>query len=39
LDARTPQFIEAMVAETGAFRHGVGFNAHLGADMLRELLR
>ena len=36
LDARTPQFIEAMARETGASGMWAGFNAHLGADMLRE---
>ncbi|MBY4598176.1 aldehyde dehydrogenase [Ottowia caeni] len=36
LDARTPQFIEAMGAETGATAMWAGFNAHLSADMLRE---
>ncbi|MCJ0765617.1 aldehyde dehydrogenase [Variovorax terrae] len=36
LDARTPQFIEAMGAETGATAMWAGFNAHLAADMLRE---
>jgi len=36
LDARTPQFIEAMGAETGATALWAGFNVHLAADMLRE---
>ena len=36
LDARTPQFVEAMAAETGASAMWAGFNAHLAADMLRE---
>ncbi len=36
LDARTPKFVEAMAAETGASSMWAGFNAHLAADMLRE---
>lgn len=36
LDARTPDFIAAMAAETGATALWAGFNAHLAADMLRE---
>lgn len=36
LEAKTPQFIEAMAAETGASGQWGGFNVHLAADMLRE---
>ncbi len=36
LEAKTPQFVEAMAAETGATAMWVGFNAHLAAGMLRE---
>ncbi|MDB5946767.1 MAG: vanillin dehydrogenase [Ramlibacter sp.] len=36
LEARTPQFIEAMAAETGASAPWAGFNAHLAAGMLQE---
>ena len=36
LEARTPQFVAAMAAETGASAMWAGFNAHLAADMLRE---
>ncbi|QDF97812.1 salicylaldehyde dehydrogenase [Azoarcus sp. DD4] len=36
LEARTPDFIAAMRAETGASDVWAGFNCHLGANMLRE---
>ena len=36
LEARTPEFIAAMAAETGATALWAGFNAHLAAGMLRE---
>ncbi|MEZ5603431.1 MAG: aldehyde dehydrogenase [Burkholderiaceae bacterium] len=36
LEAKTPQFAEAMAAETGATAMWAGFNAHLAAGMLRE---
>ena len=36
LEARTPQFIEAMAAETGAAAPWAGFNVHLAAGMLQE---
>ena len=36
LEAKTPQFIAAMAAETGASGMWAGFNAHLAADMIRE---
>ena len=36
LDARTPEFAQAMALETGASAMWAGFNAHLGAGMLRE---
>ncbi len=36
LEARTPKFVEAMAAETGATAMWAGFNAHLAAGMLRE---
>ncbi|MCO5107913.1 MAG: aldehyde dehydrogenase [Burkholderiaceae bacterium] len=36
LEAKTPQFVEAMAAETGATAMWAGFNAHLAAGMLRE---
>ncbi len=36
LEARTPKFIEAMAAETGAGAPWAGFNAHLAASMLQE---
>lgn len=36
LAAKTPQFIEAVAAETGAPGMWAGFNAMLGASMLRE---
>lgn len=36
LEARTPQFIEIMAAETGAAAPWAGFNAHLAAGMLQE---
>lgn len=36
LAARTPDFIAAMRAETGASDVWAGFNCHLGANMLRE---
>jgi vanillin dehydrogenase len=36
LEALTPQFIEAMAAETGASGLWGGFNVHLAAGMLRE---
>ncbi|TFZ01252.1 aldehyde dehydrogenase [Ramlibacter rhizophilus] len=36
LEARTPQFAEAMAAETGASAAWAGFNAHLAAGMLQE---
>ncbi len=36
LEARTPKFVEAMAAETGATAMWAGFNAHLAASMLRE---
>ncbi|HSW24024.1 MAG TPA: aldehyde dehydrogenase [Burkholderiaceae bacterium] len=36
LDAKTPQFIEAMAAETGATGAWAGFNVFLAAGMLRE---
>jgi benzaldehyde dehydrogenase (NAD) len=36
LEAKTPQFIEAMAAETGASGMWAGFNVHLAAGMIRE---
>ncbi|KQY80942.1 aldehyde dehydrogenase [Pelomonas sp. Root1444] len=36
LQAKTPQFIEAVAAETGASAMWGGFNAHLAAGMLQE---
>ncbi|MBX3591858.1 MAG: aldehyde dehydrogenase family protein [Burkholderiaceae bacterium] len=36
LEAKTPHFVEAMAAETGATAMWAGFNAHLAAGMLRE---
>ncbi len=36
LEAKTPQFIEAMSTETGATAMWAGFNVHLAAGMLRE---
>jgi benzaldehyde dehydrogenase (NAD) len=36
LEARTPAFIEAMAAETGATALWAGFNVHLAAGMLQE---
>ena len=36
LEAKTPQFIEAMAAETGATGMWAGFNVFLAAGMLRE---
>ncbi|TKT77442.1 aldehyde dehydrogenase [Aquamicrobium sp. LC103] len=36
LEARTPDFIARMAAETGATPGWAGFNAHLAANMLRE---
>jgi benzaldehyde dehydrogenase (NAD) len=36
LEALTPQFIEAMAAETGASAPWAGFNVHLAAGMLQE---
>jgi acyl-CoA reductase-like NAD-dependent aldehyde dehydrogenase/ABC-type branched-subunit amino acid transport system ATPase component len=36
LEAKTPQFIEAMAAETGATARWAGFNVHLAAGMLQE---
>jgi len=36
LVARTPDFVLAMAAETGATAGWAGFNCHLGANMLRE---
>jgi len=36
LEAKTPKFVEAMAAETGATAMWAGFNAHLAAGMLRE---
>lgn len=36
LEAKTPQFIEAMAAETGATGMWAGFNVHLAAGMVRE---
>lgn len=36
LEAKTPQFIEAMSAETGASALWGGFNVHLAAGMLQE---
>jgi len=36
LDARTDDFVAAMMAETGATAPWAGFNAHLAANMLRE---
>ena len=36
LEARTPDFVAAMAAETGASAIWAGFNAHLASDMLRE---
>lgn len=36
LEARTPQFIAAMAAETGAAAPWAGFNVHLAAGMLQE---
>lgn len=36
LEAKTPEFIAAMAAETGATALWAGFNAHLAAGMLRE---
>ena len=36
LEAKTPQFIEAVAAETGATAMWAGFNVHLAAGMLRE---
>ena len=36
LEAKTPQFIEAVGAETGATAMWAGFNVHLAAGMIRE---
>jgi acyl-CoA reductase-like NAD-dependent aldehyde dehydrogenase/thiamine pyrophosphate-dependent acetolactate synthase large subunit-like protein len=36
LEARTPRFVEAMAAETGAAAPWAGFNVHLAAGMLQE---
>jgi len=36
LEAKTPKFVDAMAAETGATAMWAGFNAHLAAGMLRE---
>jgi benzaldehyde dehydrogenase (NAD) len=36
LEAKTPQFIEAVAAETGASGMWAGFNVHLAAGMIRE---
>lgn len=36
LEAKTPQFIEAVGAETGATGMWAGFNVHLAASMIRE---
>ena len=36
MEARTPEFIAAMVEETGATRIWAGFNVHLAAGILRE---
>jgi benzaldehyde dehydrogenase (NAD) len=36
LEAKTPQFIEAVALETGASGMWAGFNVHLAAGMLRE---
>lgn len=36
LEARTPQFIEAMGAEVGASALWAGFNVHLAANLFRE---
>ncbi|HLT25400.1 MAG TPA: aldehyde dehydrogenase [Zeimonas sp.] len=36
LEARTPQFVQAVAAETGATGLWAGFNVHLAANMLRE---
>ena len=36
LEAKTPQFVEVMAAETGAGAPWAGFNAHLAASMLQE---
>ena len=36
LEAKTPQFVEAMAAETGATGMWAGFNVFLAAGMLRE---
>ena len=36
LEAKTPQFIEAVAAETGAAALWAGFNVHLAANIIRE---
>jgi len=36
LEAKTPQFIEAMAAEVGASALWAGFNVHLAANLFRE---
>ena len=36
LEAKTPQFVEAVAAETGASGHWAGFNVFLAAGMIRE---
>jgi acyl-CoA reductase-like NAD-dependent aldehyde dehydrogenase len=36
LEAKTPKFVEAVAAETGATGMWAGFNVHLAAGMLRE---
>ena len=36
LEAKTPQFVEAVAAETGATGMWAGFNVHLAAGMIRE---
>lgn len=36
LEAKVPQFVEAVAAETGATGHWAGFNVMLAAGMLRE---
>ncbi|RZU00929.1 acyl-CoA reductase-like NAD-dependent aldehyde dehydrogenase [Rivibacter subsaxonicus] len=36
LEARTPAFVQAMAAETGATGMWAGFNVHLAAGMIRE---
>ena len=36
LEAKTPQFVDAVTAETGATGHWAGFNVMLAAGMIRE---